>query len=270
MRTVTKLVLVGSMSLVSAIVACSGGGGDNGDSGTDSGSDVVLKKESGTKDGGDGAVVCTADTTYGSVSNQMAAFFPTPTDGGTDAATTDAATTDATTDADDGGADADDGSADADDGSVEASLDGGAADGGSDGGTIAGGPEDYYLYQGDLNGDIDYLDIQLYTGFGVFTNGIKAGTYQLTGDELDYATCGVCVLIRTDTTSTTITDSYMATGGTVVISEISPSQLTGTLTNVTFTHVTIDDTTFESTPVNDGCNSTIASLSISAAVTVGQ
>lgn len=267
MRTLTKVVFVVSMGLLSAIAACSGGD-DQNDAGSDSGSDAPLKKDAGNKDAvNDVAVICTADTSYSAVTNQSATYTPTPVDGGTDAAAdaTADANVDATADADDGGnADADDGSADADDGSAE----GGGADASTDaGGGPIGGPMDFYQYTGDLNADPDVLDVEIYAGFGVFTNGIKTGTFNLTGAELDYATCGLCVLVLTDTSGGSATDTYMATGGTVTIDTISPTTISGSLSNVTFTHVTIDANTFESTPVGDGCNSSISSLSISAAVT---
>ena len=263
MRTFAKVVSVLSIGLLGAAAACSGGG-DQGDAGSDSG---VVKKDAGGQDtAADVPVVCTAADSYTGVSNESATFTPTPTDGGVEAGL------DASADAaDDGSAEA---SADADvdataDASADADVDA-TADASAEASTDAGstgGAQDYYIYQGDLNADPDTLDIELYTGFGVFKNGIKAGTYTLSGDELNYATCGLCVLIYTDVSGGTPTDTYLATGGTVTISTLQPT-LTGTLSNVTFTHVDINSSTFQSMPVGDGCNSSISSLSISAPVTV--
>ena len=63
---------------------------------------------------------------------------------------------------------------------------------------------------------------------------------------------------------------FMATGGTITISAVSATTLSGTLSNVTFTHVTIANTgatpTFQSTPVNDSCDTRINSLSFTAPV----
>lgn len=56
----------------------------------------------------------------------------------------------------------------------------------------------------------------------------------------------------------------MATGGTVTVAVVGTAlgqQLTGTLSNLTFAHVTIDQSTFMSTPVGDGCTSSITSAS---------
>ena len=261
MRNVTKLALVLSLGLISAAAACNGGD-DTGDAG-DSGSDVLLKKDVPTNDvNNDVPVSCTAASSYASVTNQQAQYTPTPTDGGTDAATTDAATTDA---ADDGSADAglDDGSADGavDDGSADAAVADASDDGSTDaGGGPIGGPNDVYQYTGDLNSNPDNLDIEIYAGYGVFQNGVKLGKYTLAGNELDYATCGLCVLVFAGGQ-----DPYMATGGTVELTSVQGT-FSGTLTNVTFTHVSIDPNTFESTPLGDGCNTSIPSLSISAPV----
>ena len=112
----------------------------------------------------------------------------------------------------------------------------------------AGDPAEYE-YDAQLNNDpeFDYLDIELYAGSGVFANGIDAGTYTLSGADLQYSSCGLCVLVMTDTdpNSGQPTDTYLATGGTV----------------------TIDQNSFTSTPVGDGCDSSIAAASFSATVT---
>lgn len=128
------------------------------------------------------------------------------------------------------------------------------------------GAADSYQYQGAYNADQDVLDIEIYDGYGVFTSGIVPGTYNLTGDDLDYASCGLCVLIIGDQTQSS-GDPYMATSGSITITSIGPTgTFAGTGTNLKFAHVSIaQDNTM--TPVNDGCNSSIASVSFSATVT---
>ena len=114
----------------------------------------------------------------------------------------------------------------------------------------------------------DALKVELYGGFGVFSGGtIAPGTYQLTGAELNYATCGVClrVLTNTDSSTSMYEHDYLATGGTVTITTVGTAagqQFTASLSNVTFGHVTIDSTTFQSTPAGDGCTSAISSASL--------
>lgn len=132
---------------------------------------------------------------------------------------------------------------------------------------VANSPTAFIGYQGTLNTDAtpDVLALELYAGFGVFANGITTGTFTLSGDELQYADCGVCVLILADVSTQGAPGSlYMATGGTVNITQVSPN-ITGTLSNVTFTHVQIDDQA-NSTPDPDGCPSAITSASFDALV----
>jgi hypothetical protein len=52
-----------------------------------------------------------------------------------------------------------------------------------------------------------------------------------------------------------IVDAYMATGGTLTITSLTPT-ITGKVSNATFTHVTIDEKSAESTPVGD-CDSAV-------------
>lgn len=105
------------------------------------------------------------------------------------------------------------------------------------------------------------LDILLADGLGAFSGGtVQPGTYVLAGDELQFATCGVCVRLLVDDR-----DWYMATGGTVTIMSVSP-RLTLSLTDVTFEHVTIDVMSAVSTPVGDGCTSAVQATDLDAVV----
>jgi hypothetical protein len=109
----------------------------------------------------------------------------------------------------------------------------------------------------ELNGDPDTLKIDLYQGAGVFVDSIHAGTFPLTGAETSYATCAACVHLTV--TGAGGTQDYMATGGTLTITSVSP-HLQATLTDVAFEHVTIAGSS--STPVGDGCVSAIGHLAI--------
>ena len=64
---------------------------------------------------------------------------------------------------------------------------------------------------------------------------------------------------------------FMATGGMLNITAISQTTIRGTLSNVTFTHVTIANTgpspTFVSTPVGDDCDTRIGAASFASSVT---
>lgn len=126
-----------------------------------------------------------------------------------------------------------------------------------------------FLYA-NLNSDArpDELAIELWP-MGPFSSGFQTGTFQLTGAELNYKTCAVCVLIHSNTYldangDVDWADDYMATGGTLTLSSVDGS-LVGTLTNATFEHVNIA-TGGLSTPVGDGCTSSISSASFNSLI----
>lgn len=113
----------------------------------------------------------------------------------------------------------------------------------------------------------DYVRLELYPGIGVFEEGLRTGTFTIAGEDLNYATCAICPRMFGDCSEVTgeCSTQFYATGGTVTISQVQGS-LAFDLTNVQFVEVTIDDGTFVSTPVPDGCSSTISSASFDAPI----
>jgi len=107
----------------------------------------------------------------------------------------------------------------------------------------------------------DGIAIILYAGYGAFDGAaITPGTYQIAGDELDFATCGVCVVMSTNVTSTGYEDDYMATGGTVTITAAGSAvggTMSGSLSNVTFHHAEIAMGNGDTTISDDSCTSAI-------------
>lgn len=127
-------------------------------------------------------------------------------------------------------------------------------------------PELVY-YNGSMNADYDDLTIELYKGFGAFTETeIVPTTIQLTGDEADYYTCGACVLIYANWNRDTEEAGmvYLAIGGTLNLTQVTPN-IQGTLINASFVHVTIDEEG-ASSPAPDNCASSIASTSFDVVV----
>jgi hypothetical protein len=126
------------------------------------------------------------------------------------------------------------------------------------------------LYRAELNTDVDKVALELYSGTATFGGGDpQPGTYPLTGDELQFQTCGVCVLLyANDMAGPGFPDpdkAYMATGGTVVLDTVGAT-LAGSLSNVTFQEVTIDPGTAVSTPVPGGCNAALDSATFDVTV----
>ena len=113
--------------------------------------------------------------------------------------------------------------------------------------------------RGDLNADVDAIQIELYKGFTVFPDTITVGSFAIEGDELNYRTCGVCLRILTAEAQDPVNSTYMATAGTVDITSVA-GNLTLTATNVSFEHVVLDTATFDTTPHPDGCVSEITNL----------
>jgi hypothetical protein len=134
-------------------------------------------------------------------------------------------------------------------------------------GAISGGAggasdPDAVQFTAALNGDAtpDLFELELYKGYAAFSmSPIAPGTYQITGEELNYASCGVCPRIFTDYDPATMMNAdqqYFATGGTVIIDSITPN-FTGSVSNLTFEEVTVNPTTFMSTPVPGGCQTAV-------------
>jgi hypothetical protein len=133
-------------------------------------------------------------------------------------------------------------------------------------------------YSGNLNADPlpDSFEIDLYEGFGAFgsdgsgSGTITKGAYTLSGDDLSFQLCGLCVQIYTDLDGDGApTDLYFATAGSITLSsvgtptgsDVSKGTLAGSLTNVTFAQWDgSDDVAIGS------CTSTITSLSFTATI----
>lgn len=137
---------------------------------------------------------------------------------------------------------------------------------------------------GTGDGDFgDVVEIQLYAGFGAFMDGgVVAGTYPLTGPEANYSSCGLCALIFADTAMDAMGNpdlslfdqnrTYFQSGGSITLDNVpqlgdpEPHTLSGSISNVTFDHVNIDMSNYDSTPVGD-CTTSITSLAFTADIT---
>ncbi len=129
-------------------------------------------------------------------------------------------------------------------------------------------------FAGAVNDDTlpDVLFVELYAGGTAFPDGLATGTYNL-ASEGDYSACGACITVATDYddsgSSATWTDDYYQTGGTITITGFTdgnPGTVTGSVSGLTLTHVTIDSSTYASTPVGDGCDINVANFSFTASV----
>lgn len=132
-----------------------------------------------------------------------------------------------------------------------------------------GMPSEFMYMFGDLNADamFDAFYMELAAGYGAFTDTpIAPGTYELSGEESDYATCGVCAEIDADINDEgEISQIYFANGGSITINSITPN-LSGTITNATFVHSNFDPDDGTTTPHQSGCQTTLTSASFDVMV----
>jgi|GEM_PF-1997379 len=115
---------------------------------------------------------------------------------------------------------------------------------------------------------VDILFIDLWEGFGGFTNGLVPGEFQLVGAEADLATCGACVYMGgdIDTVNGTVAQQFHASGGTLTIDTLNPiagGQFVGSISNVTMREVIVDPVSSVLTDVPDGCTTTVQAAGFS-------
>lgn len=121
----------------------------------------------------------------------------------------------------------------------------------NDGAMIIG--DDWYTFYQAINDDLlpDFFQIEVYGGTSQFPGLPEPGTYDLSGDNAQYSTCGVCVLLLADSDGDGIpSETYLATSGTVTLTQTGPG-LVGVYTDLVFEQVEIDSETYISTPVGE-------------------
>ena len=113
------------------------------------------------------------------------------------------------------------------------------------------------------NAPTDIVQLELWDGQGAFTGGVvRTGTFQITGAELSYATCGICLRAAGDK-GTALAKTYFATGGTVEITSVGAagSTLTAKITNATFAEVNA-----QNVKVTNGCAANLSNVQVSGTV----
>jgi hypothetical protein len=103
----------------------------------------------------------------------------------------------------------------------------------------------------------DHFVVDLWEGYGVFASGYRTGTFTLGGADAVWESCGLCIRIEADYDGgPTFNDHYMGQTGSVTLTSVN-GRLTGSITNVTFRHITVSGETSSNHP--DGCTTTITS-----------
>lgn len=142
---------------------------------------------------------------------------------------------------------------------------------------VTAGNQEVWKAIGDMDAQPkrDWLWIELFEGaapeYTTLDFPPTPFTINLTGGETDYLKCSTCISITTNVDVATAmpndidyVDDYQASAGMVTITALTPTQITGTLTNITFRHV--DNLAAGSVPNPSGCTSTLASLAFTASV----
>lgn len=108
-----------------------------------------------------------------------------------------------------------------------------------------------------LGGDLDdSLVLQIYSP--EVTGTVDLGS----GEEASFATCNSCLLVLEDTPEEgDPARTYFQQSGTLELGSTTPYYIAGSLSGVTLVEVTIDDETYEATPVPGGACLTISNLS---------
>jgi hypothetical protein len=101
----------------------------------------------------------------------------------------------------------------------------------------------------------DTFFVKLTTGKGVFTGGVAPGTYTISGADAGYLTCGLCVHIIADITSSGPSKFYFADAGSVTLTMAGP--VVGSAQNLHLAEIDINS----GTKVAGGCEATIDSIS---------
>ena len=88
----------------------------------------------------------------------------------------------------------------------------------------------------------DQIIVELWDGFGAFLNTTVApGTYQISGDDTSYETCGICVLeLANVDSSDTPTHMLIAQTGTVIVHAVGTTvgaELDAEVTDATFEEI---------------------------------
>lgn len=108
----------------------------------------------------------------------------------------------------------------------------------------------------------DILNIELWDGYGPFANGTaRTGTFTISGDDTDYDTCGICVLMAANLDDNKPARLLLATAGTVTVTSIAMASGQSTVVdvaNASFVEITyVQDQGYQSVTTTN-CPSPIA------------
>ena len=111
----------------------------------------------------------------------------------------------------------------------------------------------------------DIVVVELWDNYGAFAGGVaRTGTFTISGNETDYDTCGVCLLMFANVTNGTATKLLLATSGTVTVTSIGTAagQTTqATVSNASFVEI-VDNQGYQQV-AGSNCPSPISNAGLS-------
>jgi hypothetical protein len=126
------------------------------------------------------------------------------------------------------------------------------------------GTKKWYRLSATLPGaPMDVVPLELWDGQGGFAGGtVRTGTFQITGAELAYSTCGVCLRAAGDK-GTAAEKTYFATGGTVEVTSVGAA---GTTLSAKITNATFAEVNAMNVKVTNGCTTALAGATVSGSI----
>ncbi len=126
------------------------------------------------------------------------------------------------------------------------------------------GSKHWYRLAATLPDSDDIVQVELWPERGAFRGGpVAPGTYQLTGEDLNYATCGVCLRALADKGLPTERE-YFAVAGTVEVTAVS--SLAGAPFTATVLEASFAEVNASHVEVEGGCTVDLARARISGLV----
>ena len=122
--------------------------------------------------------------------------------------------------------------------------------------------EDGYEYLANHKVDATYAQMLSIGLWPLSETTQLKGSFDLSQEPLSYARCERCVLVIAGK-SETDQKHYLASGGTLKVTELSDTKIAGSLTNVRLVEVTINESTLATARVEGGCEIEIPSLAFS-------
>lgn len=128
------------------------------------------------------------------------------------------------------------------------------------------GTQNWYRLVATLPGSDDVVQLELWPNRGVYAGkAVEPGTFQISGDETDYLTCGICLRAMADKGGELQRELFAVSGTVVVetVSSVAEAPFSATITNASFVELDGDKS-----PVEGGCTMDVERVKASGAIEI--